>query len=780
MSSVVETSVKKDQALVGQPLKRMEDPKFITGSGKYSDDFVFPNMLHGVFVRSLHAHARLARVDVGRASQHPGVRLALTGQQISPEVNMVATASWGQTKPTKRYPLAVGEVNFVGEPVALVVADDKATAEDAAELVEVEYDVLPAVVDMEAALQKGSPRVHDYLPDNVARQSSLSFGNVAKAFRDADHVVKARFEFPRLSAVPMEPRNMVASYDQSTESLTLWVGSQAAHDARDEIAEMLRLPDTKVRLISPDMGGGFGQKGGPGPEPAVVAFASMKLGKPVKWVESRRENLIASTHGRGQIQYVEAAVRKDGKVLGIKTRVICDNGAYTDWGAGMPQITVEMAPGVYDLPAYSAETVTVLTNKAPIGAYRGAGRPEATFLIERTMDVVARTLKFDPVKLREKNYVPKSKFPYTTAGGMTYDSGDYEMNLKKALELSGFEELRAEQREARAQGRLVGIGLINYVEVSGFGPGSPQTAAVSVTKSGGVTIISGSNPHGQGHWTPFAQIVADELGVDVASVAFQYGDTASLPFTTITAGSRSAAVGGTAVLLAARKVKEKMSRIAAKKLEVRPAKMVFREGKIYPAGSPGKAIGFTEVAQAAYDTDSLPEGMEPTLYEYCAWSPPANVYPFGTHVAMVEVDKETGAVKVLRYIAVDDVGKVLNPLIVEGQVQGGALQGISQALLEEMVFDENGQPLTATLADYLIPSTDTAPNVRSFRTETPSPVNPLGVKGVGEAGTIAGTPVIVSAVEDALTPYGAIVTKLPLSPANVWSLMHASKKQAAG
>jgi carbon-monoxide dehydrogenase large subunit len=430
-----------------------------------------------------------------------------------------------------------------------------------------------------------------------------------------------------------------------------------------------------------------------------------------------------------------------------------------------------MSPGVYEIRSFYGEANTALTNKTPIGAYRGASRPEAAYLIERTIDVIAKRLKLDPIKVRLKNFVPRSMFPYNSAGGLTYDSGVYEGNIRKAMEFSKYDELRNYQREARSIGRLVGIGVITYVEVCGFGPGYPQTASVTVTHKGGVIVNSGTSPHGQGHFTPFAQIVSEELGVEIDDVSVRFGDTVALPWSTVTAGSRSAVVGGTAVLMASRKIRDKMSIIASKMLGLRGERLVFRNGKIFAEGSPRKNVAFEAVARKAYQSKHLPPGMEPTLYEYCAYAPTENVFPFGTHVAMVEVDRETGQVKILKYVAVDDVGKVLNPLIVEGQVQGGVVQGLSQALLEQVVYDENGQPVTATLSDYLIPSSNTTPTIECYRTETPSPANPMGLKGVGEIGTVAATPALVNAVEDAISPFNVTIEKLPLTPPYVWSLI---------
>ena len=773
MASTAQVLARKEEGHLGKPMARMEDPKFITGTGRFIDDIRLPGMLRAAFVRATYAHAMILSIDVSRARESQGVRLVLTASDLAAEVEEVPSVGWSrESVATHRRVLAADEVNFVGEPVAMVVAEDEASAQRGAELVDVEYDPLPAVIDPEKALEKGSPKVHSYLKDNVGYHFERSFGNVRKAFAAADHIVKVELEFPRLNAVPLEPRDIVASYD-GEGVLTAWVASQSPHEMRGDLASILSLPQPRVRVIVPDLGGGFGQKGFY-PEYASVCYAAMKLGRPVKWVESRAENFLAASQGRGQKQRAEAAVSKDGKILGLKVKVICDGGAYSDWAISMPETTVQMSTGVYDIGAFHGEAFTAFTNKSPIGAYRGASRPEAAYLIERTVNVIAKELKLDPVKVRLKNYVPKRKFPYHSAGGLEYDSGDYEGNMRAALKLSKYDDMLRHQRSARAKGRLVGVAAITYVEVCGFGSGYPQTAAVTVTDQGEVIVTSGTTPHGQGHWTPFAQIVADELGVEPRDVQFRSGDTNSLPWSTITAGSRSAVVGGSAVLIATRRVKEKMGRIAAKMLGTGTRKLTFSKGKIYAEGS-GKKVAFKEVASTAYQPDELPEGMEASLYEYCAFAPPGNAFPFGTHVAMVEVDGETGKVQVLRYVAVDDVGKVLNPLIVDGQIQGGALQGISQALLEGIVYDDDGQLLTATLSDYHIPSSDTAPLIECYRTETPSPLNPLGVKGVGEAGTIAATPAIANAVEDALSPFGATVEKLPLTPSYVWSLMKGGR-----
>jgi carbon-monoxide dehydrogenase large subunit len=775
LATEVEVATKAAESVVGKPLRRMEDPRFITGSARFMDGIALPNMLHASFVRSTYAHAKITNIDSSLAMKHPSARLVLTARTLADEVEAMPTVEWDEdAKATHRYPLALDEANFEGECLAMVVTEDAPSAQEVAELVQVDYDPLPVVVDPEEALKEGSPLVHSYLQSNQAYYTVRSSGNIKKAFREADHIVKASFRFPRLNAVPMETRGIVASYDPAEGRLTVYVSSQSPHEIRGELAKILKLPEDNVRVIVPDMGGAFGQKEFY-PEYPVVCIASMKLGRPVRWSESRMENLMAATQGRGQVQHVEAAVRKDGKILGLKVKVICDGGAYSFWSISMPELTVQMSPGAYDIEAFHGEAITAFTNKTPIGAYRGASRPEATYLIERTVDEIASQLKLDPVRVRLRNFVPKESFPYKSPGGLTYDSGDYAGNLKQALALSKFEELRKYQRDARSHGRLVGIGLITYVEVCGFGPEEPQTASVTVTRSGRVIIDSGTIPHGQGHRTSFAQIVSDELGIDVKDIAVRHGDTSFLPWSTVTAGSRSAVVGGTAVLLATRKVKAKMTTIATKMLGSRAERLVFRGGKVFPEGSPSKGVTFADVADMAYQPEELPRGMEPTLYEYSAYAPPENVVPFGTHVAMVEVDGETGKVKILKYVAVDDVGRVLNSLIVEGQVQGGVLQGISQALFEQIVYDDSGTLTTATFSDYLIPSSDSSPTIECYRTETPSPLNPLGLKGAGEVGTIAATPAIVNAVQDAISPFNKTIEELPLSPSYIWSMTRDEK-----
>ncbi len=786
--ATAQVTVQKGQKLVGRPLKRTEDPKFITGSGSFLDDLRFPDMLHAAFVRSPHAHAKLLKVDVSPALALPRVVAAFTGRDIDGKVKNMPTVdseggegggSGAEGKvATVRKALAVGEVNYVGEAVAVVFAETMYAAQDAAEAVEVEYEPLEAVVDVEAALKKGSPKVHAGFSDNIARHYVHRVGDLDAAFRKADVVVKVEMLNQRVHPVSLEPRGIAASYNEGEGLLTIWLSTQDPHNLRNSIADLLMTEDSSIRLIAPDTGGGFGGKAAPYPEDVVVAYAAKKLLRPIKWEETRREHLMTMTHGRGQKQFSEIAVQKNGKILGYKIKILSDGGAYSDGTTTfLPELTDKMGTGVYDIPAYEAEIYSIFTNKVPHGAYRGAGRPEAAYLIERTMNVLATKLKLDPVKVRQVNYIKKEKFPFKTPGGYTYDSADYEMNLAKALQVSDYQKLRQQQREAKAAGRLFGIGICTWTEICGFAPGQPQTAAVTVLNDGGVVLTIGGHPHGQGHAISMIQLAADELSLDPKNFSVRHGDTDMLPWSTMTAGSRSAALTGAAILISSRKIREKMSKIAAHALNTSTStKMVFSDGKIYPDGNPGRALTFREVAELAYNPEKIPEGMESTLFEYTAYAPPNYTFPFGTHLAVVEVDRETGVVSLLKYFAIDDCGKVLNPMLVEGQVHGGVVQGLGQAMLEDLVYDDNGQLLSSTLAEYLLPSADSVPEIVWARTETPTYANPMGVKGIGEAGTIAATPVIVNAVEDALSEYGVVVDKMPLRSDYVRSLIKGAKK----
>ena len=767
--STLQEAITKSKDIVGYPMKRVEDPRLVTGEGRYLDDIRLPDTLYGVFVRAAYAHAKIKGIGLS-AVQHD-VALVLTARDFKHVKNMPTTGNDSEKTDSPRPVLAIDEVNYLGEAIALVVAKDLYAAEDAAELVMVDYEPLEAVEDLEKALKPNAARTHDYLSNNIAYHSKYESGDVDKVFEEADEKISLEITNQRVAPLPMEPRGVVASFDVGARSLTVWLSTQDPHGARSLIADTLDLPENKVRVIAPDVGGGFGAKAALYPEEIVVAYASMRLGRSIKWVETRSENLLSMTHGRGQKQYIEAAVSRDGLVRGLKIKIVSDCGAYnTSTGWSNPSSTMQLAPGQYDLAAFRSEVLHVFTNKVPQDSYRGAGRPEANYLIERTIHTIARKLKFDPVRLRTSNYVRRDKFPYKTMTGLSYDSGDYERNLLEALKVSEYEKLRTMQRRAREDGRLVGIGLASWVDITGTGAQSPQTAAISITSTGKATVAIGGEPQGQGHATSAVQITAQVLGIDPADIDVKYGDTNSLVFGFVTGGSSGSSGTGSAVFVCANKVKKKMSEIAASMLNT-DDELSFQDGKIFVSKTPQKFVTFLDVARTAYRPDKLPKGMEATLFEYTAFAPTDFIYPFGAHVAAVEVDKETGVVKLLKYFAVDDCGKVINPLIVEGQVHGGVLQGIGQALLEQIVYNESGQLLTATLADYLLPVAETLPHIECGRTETPTSRNPLGIKGIGEGPTIAATTVVVNAVDDALSPLGVFVDKMPLAPDYILGLM---------
>lgn len=765
---------KAEEKLFGKPLRRMEDPKFITGSGMYLDDLRLPDVLYASFVRSPYAHAKIVRVDASAALQVRGVVAVLLGSDFEGKVTDIPTVPTNsETKGTIRKILASEVVRHVGEPIAMILAEDRYSAEDALEAVQVEYDPLTPVVEAESALEKGAPRVHEYLPDNVAYHFNFSAGDVKRAFSEADHVIKVELVNQRVHPVCLEPRGVAARYDEGNGDLTIWLSCQDPHGLRNGLAGILKMSAQKVRLIAPDVGGGFGGKATPYPEDVAVPFAAMLFRRPVKWEEDRREHMLMLSHGRGQKQYAELAVKRNGRILGLRTKIISDAGAYSNGdNTDIPFQTFKMGTGVYDIPAYEAEVYSVLTNKTPQGSYRGAGRPEAAYLIERAVEIMARKLKLDPVKVRRLNFIAKEKFPFKTPAGYVYDSADYEKNLQRALEVSGYDGLKEYRSRARSEGRLVGLGMATWTEVCGFSPSTGQTASVTVDQDGQVLITIGGHPHGQGHATPIAQVVADELGIGMDVITVRHGDTSMLPWGSFTAGSRTA-LSASAALLSARKIKEKMGRVAAKMLELDAAhpSIAFRGGKVYSTADPSRSTGFVDVARASYDGEKVPAGMETTLFAYTSFTPPNFTFPFGTHIALVEVDRASGVVSVLRYFGIDDCGRIINPLVVEGQIHGGVVQGVGQALLEEVVYDEGGQLLTATLADYSIPPVDFMPEIVWERTETPTDSNPLGVKGVGEAPTIAATPTIMNAIEDALSEYEVLVQKMPARPDYIRSLI---------
>jgi aerobic carbon-monoxide dehydrogenase large subunit len=775
-----EATLEETVQLVGRPLKRKEDPKILSGRTRYVDDIKLPNILHAAVLRSVYAHARIKSIDTSAAMNYPGVRHIISFKDLPKESCFLPVMAMKDGTKIERALLARDEVCFVGEPVVFIVADNRYQAEDAIELVNVDYEPLPAVADPEVGIKEGSPLAQVKLKSNLVLVDSVSFGEPDAVFEKAPKVIRVDLLNQRLAPAPMEPRASIASYDTFTQMLTVWISHQGPFQSRSDLAGILKIGENHVRVFAPDVGGGFGAKISPYPEDVLVCLASMATGKPVKWIESRSENFLSMTHGRGQNQHVEIASNEKGRILGLRIKLIGDAGAYLTEGSSDATFTLRMSPGQYSIPAYKGEAYIVLTNKVPHDAYRGASRPEATYLIERAVDVLARELGLDPAEVRLRNFVPKEDFPYKTAGGLEYDSGDYAMNLRKALELSKYDHWRGEQRRARAQGRMIGVGLATYVEICAFGPDFPQTGAVSVSASGAVTVITGNSPHGQGHETPLSQIVADKLGVPLNQIVVTYGDTMMLPWGTFTAGSRSAALGGSAVLMSAEKIKNKMARIASAALEVPEEDLVFKDGDIISqsrkSDDPKKKISFAKVASTAYHPNRLPKGMESVLFEFSSFNPPNFTFPFGTHIAVVEIERETGRLRILDYTAVDDCGKVINPLIVEGQIHGGVVQGLGQALLEEIKYSDSGELLSSSFLDYQIPLAEDVPNIHSFRTETPTTSNPLGLKGIGEAGCIAGTPVLANAVQDAFAVNGIKVEKMPFTLDYLWTLANVIEK----
>jgi carbon-monoxide dehydrogenase large subunit len=769
---------------IGKPLKRKEDPRLIQGLAHYVDDLHPAGLLHMAFVRSPHASARIRSVDTSKAKSAAGVVAVLTGEDVRGVIGPVPCAAHiPDMKAAPRPALAVDRVCFVGEAVAAVVAADAYLARDAAELVEVEYEPLTPVVDVLKALGKGSARVHPQHKDNVAYRWELEGGDLKKAFKQADRVVKQRIINQRLIPMAMEPRGVVADYLVGEEKLTVWSSTQIPHLMKTQVAAMLGVAEHSVRVITPEVGGGFGSKLNVYGEEALVAHAAMRLGKPVKWIESRRENFQVAIHGRDQIADVEVAVKRDGTLLGIRCKIVADLGAsYQLLTPLIPTLTALMITGSYKIPAARIEITGVFTNKMATDAYRGAGRPEATYIVERAMDLAAAELKMDPVELRRRNFPQPQDFPYATPTGLIYDSANYQKTLDLALKKAKYKDLRKQQAVLRKKGTYIGIGLSTYVEICGMGPSSAmpaggwESATVRVEPTGKVTVLTGSSPHGQGQETSFAQMGADLLGVGPDDVHVVHGDTAAVPYGIGTFGSRATAVGGTAVYKCLVKLREKLAQIAGHLLSEDAQKLIFRNGRIASKSSAKKSVAFVEAVGAAYVAKTLPAGVDPGLEATHFFEPPNFVYPFGAHVCVIELDAETGDVRIQKYVAVDDCGNVINPLLVDGQVHGGIVQAVGQALLEEAVYDEQGQLITGELTDYAIPRAWDMPRMETARTVTPSPVNPMGVKGVGEAGTIGATPAVANAVVDALQPFGVRHIDLPLKRERVWQILRKGRR----
>jgi carbon-monoxide dehydrogenase large subunit len=742
---------------IGKPMKRLEDGKLIRGQGQYLADIPVENLLHLALLRSPYAHARLGQVHTALALQIQGVVAIYTAADL-PELYAPAAAA-RDARLVFHPMLARDTVRYVGEPVAAVVASSAAAAQDALLQISVDYDPLPAYPTPLLAMQ--AEPLHPQLLTNIALQRTTASGETAVAFEKAHKVVKAQLVQQRLAPAPMEPRGILAVWDGIREALTVWSSAQMPHDLRSAIAERLDLAENQVRVITPDVGGAFGAKINVYPEEILVAYLARQLGKSVRWVEQRSESFNATIHGRAQHAELEMAFDSGGQILGLRGRVVADLGAYAlETTLGNLPGTILMLQGPYEIPAVELEMLGVYTNATPTGAYRGAGRPEATYYLERLLDMGARELGLEPAEIRRKNLIT-GPFPYKTRTGARYDSGAHPEVLQKLLEVTNYPQLREEQAQARSQGRLVGIGLCCYVEITGYGW---ETGGVRVNPDGSVVILTGTSPHGQGTQNAFVQIVADLLGIAPERFSVVQGDTLAVPYGMGTAGSRTLSVGGSAVKKAGEMVRDKLIKIAAHLLEAAPEDIELGEQGWGVRGT-DKLVGMEQILATAFSHRKLPPGMEPGLEGHSSFSLKEANYPFGSHLAMVEVDRETGLVRVLRYLAVDDCGVVVNPLLYEGQQHGGIAQGIGQALYEGIHYDNEGQNLTASFLEYTLPRADQIPWMEPHHHQTPSPTNPLGVKGVGEAGAIAATPAVVGAVMDAL---GIAHLDMPLTPEKVW------------
>ncbi len=777
---------------VGAEVRRKEDPRLITGTSMYVDDLRLPGMLHVALVRSAYPHARITSIDKSAALAMPGVVAVMTGDELAQfcgplEGGSAEGASGEQADPDQgeddeiitppTWAIARDRVRFVGEPVAAVVAESRYQAEDAAEAVAVDYDPLPSVGTPEQAMAADAPLLYDDIAGNVGARWDRDHGDIDAAFRDAPVVARARIRSQRLCGVPMEPRGVAATPDPMTRGLTVWTSTQAPHWNRNDIAGALGLSTSHVRAIAPEVGGGFGVKIGSYQEDYIVAALAHRLRRPCKWIETRSENFLATHHGRDQWADLEIAAEANGKLRGLRVHVVQDLGAYPK-GTDLPELTGRMIAGCYDLPALEFRSVSVYTNTMAVGAYRGAGRPEAAYYIERAMDLLADAAGVDPAEVRRLNFIPPFTGGYTTAAGEKYDTGDYAKALDRALEISDYPALRRQQAEARAQGRYLGVGLASYVEICGFGP--YESATVRVEPSGDVTVYTGISPHGQGQETTFAALVADHLGADFERVFVHHGDTLNTPQGNGTMGSRGLAVGGGALMFSIEKVRDKARQIAASLLEAAVEDIELADGRYRVRGVPDRGVTLAEIAERAYDdADDMPKEISAGLESTDYFRPDDETFPFGTHVAVVEIFPDTGDVKLLRYVSVDDCGVIISPNLVNGQVHGGLAQGIGQALFEEIAYDASGELITGTLNDYAIPKAQAFPIFETHHTETRTYLNPLGAKGIGEAATIGSTPATANAVIDALSAFGVTHLDVPMTPEKVWrAIQNAQGGQA--
>ncbi|WP_028058514.1 xanthine dehydrogenase family protein molybdopterin-binding subunit [Candidatus Solirubrobacter pratensis] len=788
--TAVEESPAASAKWVGQALKRKEDPRLIMGRARYVDDINVTGQLWAAFVRSPEAHARIVSIDTSAAKEYPGVHAVFTGKEVDLEspLPMAWVPPGVEVNNPPHWALAKDEVNHVGDPVAIVIGDDRYGVVDAAEQVVVEYEPLPAVTDMEEALKEGADLVHADLGTNKCHEWSLGGGDLEDGFAKADVIVERRVVNHRTAGAAIEPRGVLADYRAG--ALTLYSSTQVPHFLRLFLALQLGISEDRVRAIAPEVGGGFGSKLQIYGEEILLAWASRRLERPIKWIITRSEDMQVTHHGRDQIAYVKVGATRDGKITAFHTHIFADFGAYLMLlTPTIPSLGAFVMSGCYDIPAVQTDITGVFTNKFPTDAIRGAGRPEATQMIEVTLDQLAHELEMDPLELRRRNFIAADSFPHEVALGVVYDSGNYEGTLSKLLEHIDVEQVRREAQELRPKGIYRGIGFCTWTEICGLAPsrvtgpsgfglqtGLWESALVRVHITGAVTVYTGTSPHGQGLETAFAQIAADRLGTDPAQVEVIHGDTGTGPQGLDTYGSRSLAVGGESIAKAAAKIADKARRIVAHQLEAAPEDIELTGGKFAVKGSPDRGMTLAEVAGAAYIPENLPEGMEPGLEELSFYDPSNFVFPFGAHACVVDVDAETGKVDVVRYVGVDDCGPAINPNLIEGQIHGGVVHGIGQALFERIHYDETGQLITGSFVDYALPSAADVPSFETDRTETPSPVNSLGVKGVGEAGTIAASATVTNAVIDALRPLGVTYLNMPLNPQRIWEAIQEAKQ----
>jgi carbon-monoxide dehydrogenase large subunit len=774
---------------VGAPVARKEDPELLTGQGKFVDDLTIPGMLWMVVVRSPHAHAKIVSVDLSKARALPGVVDAFSGRDLAGDFPSGLVCAWPVTEDINmppHWPLAQDKARHAGDGVAVVIAESRAAAKDAADAVVVEYEPLPAVTDVGEALADGAPLVHDDFGTNQCYEWKLAAGDVDRLFSEAAVTVKERYRQQRLIPNAIEPRGVLVQPVPAQGEFTLWSATQIPHVLRTTSALTTGIPESKLRVIAPEVGGGFGSKLNQYAEEALALAVAKRLGRPIKWIEERSEAYLATIHGRDVIQEIELAATAEGKITAVRAHLTAAMGAYLQLVTpGIPLLGAWLYGGAYEPEGYDLTIVGVFTHTTPTDAYRGAGRPEATYLVERAIDALARKVGKDPAEIRRLNFI--KEFPATMASGLTVDAGDFDACLDKALELVDYDAVRREQAERRERGdtKQLGIGLSTYLEMCGLAPsrilgavryvaGGWDSATIRCLPTGTIQVLTGTSPHGQGHETTWSQIVADRLGVPVESVEVLHGDTAVVPLGMDTYGSRSLAVGGTALWHATEKILQKVKRIVAHQLEVSEEDLDYANGRFSVKGT-DKGMTVQETAFAAWTAHNLPDGMEPGLEETYVYDPPNFSWPSGAHVAVVEVDTETGDTRIQRYVAIDDVGAVINPTIVDGQVAGGIAQGVAQALYEEAVYDDVGNLVTGSMTSYLVPSAAEMPSFEIGRTETPSPTNPLGVKGVGETGTIASPAAVMNAVIDALQPFGVTNVEMPASPERVWRAIHGAK-----